>query len=136
VHLDPTDANIHALIARKPAGPISMLNLLRFREVADYALSPELAPTAPISGSAAYALYVEHTVPFLEASGGSYDVLGDGGAWFVGPEEERWDHAILVHQRSLEDFFAFATDTAYIMGLGHRTAALEDSRILPLVRTP
>jgi hypothetical protein len=28
---------------------------------------------------------------------------------------------------------AFASDAAYLEGVGHRTAALEDSRLLPLV---
>ena len=32
-------------------GGLVMLNLLRFREVADYSANPELAPAAPISGA-------------------------------------------------------------------------------------
>jgi hypothetical protein len=43
---------------------------------------------------------------------------------------------MLVRQRSVETFLAFATDAAYLAGLGHRTAALEDSRLLPLVEMP
>lgn len=30
---------------------------------------------------------------------------------------------------------AFAADEGYLAGLGHRTAALEDSRLLPLVES-
>lgn len=48
-----------------------MLNLLRFREIADYSAFPALAPPEPISGSAAYDRYVRHTIPFLTAGGGS-----------------------------------------------------------------
>jgi hypothetical protein len=38
-----------------------------------------------------------------------------------------------VQQRSVADFMAFASDKEYLAGVGHRTAALEDSRLLPLV---
>lgn len=40
---------------------------------------------------------------------------------------------MLVRQSSVADFLAFASDQDYLIGLGHRTAALEDSRILPLL---
>jgi hypothetical protein len=40
---------------------------------------------------------------------------------------------LLIRQSSLEAFFAFASDPEYLAGVGHRTAALEDSRLLPLV---
>jgi hypothetical protein len=133
MHLDPTDENVAALLRRQLDGPLVMLNLLRLRDVADYRDHPDLAPPEPISGREAYRRYVDHTRPHLEASGGSVLFLGDGGAWFVGPPEERWDLAMLVRQNSLADFFAFADNPAYLAGIGHRTAALEDSRLLPLV---
>ncbi len=38
-----------------------------------------------------------------------------------------------MRQRSVADFMAFASDAEYLAGIGHRTAALEDSRLLPLV---
>jgi hypothetical protein len=41
-----------------------------------------------------------------------------------------------VRQASVQDFLAFATNTAYLAGVCHRTAALEDSRLLPLVESP
>jgi len=40
-----------------------MLNLLRFREVADYRATPALAPPAPISGADAFQRYIDHTLP-------------------------------------------------------------------------
>jgi hypothetical protein len=132
VYLDPSPDNIQALVARAVEGPIVMLNLLRFREVADYRGFPELEPPAPISGRAAYELYIRHTRPFLEATGGSVVMVGEGGNFFVGPTEERWDLALLVRQNSLADFFSFASNPGYLAGIGHRTAAVEDTRLLPL----
>jgi hypothetical protein len=40
---------------------------------------------------------------------------------------------MLVRQASLDSFVAFASNPAYLEGLGHRTAAIVDSRLLPLV---
>jgi len=136
VYLDPSDENVRRLLERGIQGPVTMLNLLRFREVADYSASPELAPPEPISGSAAYDRYVRHTIPFLTASGGSVAFFGTGGHNFVGPASERWDLVMLINQSSVNDFFAFASNEEYLAGVGHRTAALEDSRLLPLVTRP
>jgi hypothetical protein len=136
VYLDPSDENARRLFQRRIAGPVTMLNLLRFRTVADYRAHPELAPPAPVSGLEAYEAYVRHTMPFLAASGGSVEVFATGGHVFVGPDDERWDLVMLVRQASLEAFVAFATDEGYLAGIGHRTAALEDSRLLPLVERP
>lgn len=131
--LEPTQESGRALFSRAIAGPVTMLNLLRFRAVADYSRHPELAPETPISGAEAYRRYVEHSRPFLERSGGEVIFLGQGGAFLIGPENERWDAAMLVRQRSLADFLAFASNGDYLAGMGHRVAALEDSRLLPLV---
>ena len=55
-YLDPTQAAGRAFMLRAIAGPVVMLNLLRFRDVADYDGQPELSPPQPISGAAAYDL--------------------------------------------------------------------------------
>lgn len=136
MHLDPTDTAVHHLLDRRIDGPLTMLNLLRFRERADYSASPELAPEQPISGREAYLRYVRHTLPFLEASGGAVEHFAEGGHVFVGPDGERWDLVMLIRQSSVDSFFAFASDDAYLAGVGHRTAALEDSRMVPLVDRP
>jgi hypothetical protein len=132
-HVEPTMEAGRALMVRGIKGPVVMLNLLRFRDVADYSASLTLAPPEPISGAEAFRRYIDHTLPHLLASGGELKFLGSGGAWFIGPDAERWDMAMLVRQYSLESFMAFAANEAYLEGIGHRTAAIEDSRLLPLV---
>ncbi len=131
-YFEPTQESGAALFRRGIAGEVVMLNLLRFREVADYAATPELAPPEPISGRQAYQKYIDCTLPYLHESGGELLFLGEGGAYLIGPPDERWDLVMLVRQRSLQDFMAFAEHEAYLAGLGHRTAALADSRLLPL----
>lgn len=131
-YLEPTQSAGRRFVQRGIEGPVVMLNLLRFREVADYSAHPELAPATPITGAEAFERYVRHTQPFLHESGGEVLFLGDGGALLIGPEDERWDMVMLIRQSSVTSFLAFASNEAYLAGLGHRTAALEDSRLLPL----
>ena len=132
-YIDATQESGTALFMRNISAEVVMLNLLRFREVADYADHPELAPDEPISGREAYQQYIEFTEPFLAESGGELVFLGEGGHFLIGPMDEKWDVVMLVRQKSVADFIAFASNEAYLTGIGHRTAALADSRLLPLV---
>ena len=136
MYLEPSDESARRFFERDIKGPLTMLNLLRFRDVADYSRFPQLAPPEPISGREAYDRYVRHTIPFLNASGGTLEFFGTGGHNFVGPAEERWDLVMLVRQASVNGFLAFASNEDYLAGIGHRTAALEDSRMLPIVDRP
>jgi len=135
-YLEPTPEAGREFFSRRIAGPVVMLNLLRFRAVADYAMFPDLAPPVPISGADAFQRYIDHTLPHLQASGGELLFLGQGGGYVIGPPDERWDLMMLVRQKSMESFLAFASNAAYLAGMGHRTAALEDSRLLPLIERP
>jgi uncharacterized protein (DUF1330 family) len=132
-YLEPTQEAGRAFFMRGIKGEVVMLNLLRFRNVADYSAHPELAPPAPISGAEAYDRYIAHTLPYLKKSGGDLLFMGAGGPFLIGPDDESWDLALLVRQKSVESFMAFAADEAYLAGLGHRTAAVADTRLLPLV---
>lgn len=131
-YLEPTQESGRDFFMRGITGKVVMLNLLRYRAVADYSATPQLAPATPISGEEAYRLYMEHTMPHLEKSGGKLLFFGRGGRFLIGPDNERWDAAMLVQQSSPAAFLEFASNTAYLVGMGHRTAALEDSRLLPL----
>jgi hypothetical protein len=135
-YLEPTQAAGRALISRGIAGSVLMLNLLRFREIANYSATPDLAPVEPISGAEAFNRYIAETLPHLRASGGELLLLCQGGPFLIGPDDERWDMMMLVRQRSVDAFIAFATNADYLAGLGHRIAALEDSRLLPLTELP
>jgi hypothetical protein len=59
---------------------------------------------------------------------------GDAGPFLIGPAEEEWDFALLVEQASVASFLAHAQNPAAQAILRHRTAALADSRLLPMVK--
>ncbi|MBK7787242.1 MAG: DUF1330 domain-containing protein [Saprospiraceae bacterium] len=132
-YLMPTQEDGRKFIMRAIQGSVVMLNLLRFRDIADYSESPELMPAEPISGKQAYQLYVEHTIPFLTKSGGEILFMGEGGDFLIGPSNERWDAVLLIKQSSVNSFLAFESDMDYMKGIGHRIAALSDSRLLPII---
>ena len=132
MYLSPTDDQGRDLLMRRIEGPVTMLNLLRFRDDADYSESPALAPTPPISGRDAYERYKAHTAPFLAAEGGDVLYEGEGAGWFIGPDE-RCDLVLLVRPAGVGAFLAMAMNGAYPTGMGHRSAAIADSRLLPLV---
>lgn len=130
--LEPTQEAGADLVRRNIPGEVVMLNMLRLREVADYSQSPELAPETEISGREALQRYIDHALPFLKESDGDILLLGQGGKFFIGPDDQQWDVVMLVRQRSVEGFIAFASNPDYLAGMGHRTAAVADSRLLPV----
>lgn len=133
MYLQPTQQSAVALMQRNISGEVIMLNMLRLRETADYSDTPDLAPLTPISGRSALQKYIQHSLPFLQQSGGKLELLGVGGQFFIGPADEQWDVVMLVRQDSIESFIAFASNPEYLAGIGHRTAAIVDSRLLPIM---
>lgn len=112
-------------------GPVVMLNLIRFRERADYSHAPDLEPDGGCTGAQAYATYMAEIEPMLKSSGGAVIFSGSASEFLIGPESERWDKVLLVKQASKQAFLAFASDPAAQRVTQHRTAAVADSRLLP-----
>lgn len=131
-YLEASQTAGRAFYTRQIQGPVTMLNLLRYRDEADYSQHQHLAPSKPISGQAAYQAYMDHTLPFLHEMGSEILFFGKGGAWLIGPPSEQWDAVLLVKHPSVAQFLSFAQNEAYLKGTGHRTAALLDSRLLPI----
>ncbi len=134
-YLEVTQEAGAELFSRDISGELLMLNLLRFRQEADYSDFPELEPDEPISGREAYRRYMAHTTPFLAESGGSMMLMAAGGKNLIGPADEQWDVVMIIRQRSLTDFMAFASNPDFMAGMGHRKAALLDSRLLPMIES-
>ncbi len=112
-------------------GKIVMLNLLKFKEKADYTNLKNIDPGNEISGEEAYQLYMESTLPQLEKAGSRLVYYGSGKDFLIGPDSEKWDAVLLVEHQSVVKFMEFAQNKDYLRNAEHRTAALEDSRLLP-----
>lgn len=131
-HIEPTPEQLQRFVVDDPGGSPVMLNLLRYRETADYDASPELDPGAPISGREAYQRYSEGVLPILAGLGGAIEMFGGCHGTLIGPDAETWDDIVLVRYPSTATFVAMVSSAEYQAIQGHRTAALSDSR---LVRT-
>lgn len=112
-------------------GKIVMLNLLKFRPIADYTNLELIKPEKEISGEEANQLYMDSTLPELKKAGSRIIYYGKGNNFLIGPETEKWDAVLLVEHQSVSTFMEFAQNKDYLKTAGHRTAALEDSRLYP-----
>lgn len=127
--IDPTGARIKDLRDNGPDGPVVMLNLLKFKPLADY---PEGHPDAGISGAEAYARYEELFIRTVGAVSQA-EPLYDGPAMRIlaGAEADAdWDRMLIVRYPSRHHFLAMMADETYRDGLVHRYAALERTVLL------
>ena len=127
--IEPRPQQMQAVFANVPKGvPVVMLNMLRFRETAAY---PDERPA--VSGRQAYAQYSEVAFKIVEKLGGSLVWFGEAKGSAIGPPDEDWDHIFLVRYPSIEAFMEMIRSAAYQDILVHRSAALEDSRLIAMV---
>ncbi len=113
--------------------PIVMLNLLRYREQADYG---DRTDVAPCSGREAYhGRYLPATFQIMAADSVQLIWIGDVLARVIGPADEQWDEMALVEYPSFAAFQRLIENPEYKAAEFHRTAALADSRLIATVRT-
>lgn len=104
--------------------PIVMLNLLRFRDVAEYGDGTQ------VSGKKAYARYSRGVLPLLFEVGGHPLWMGRARAGVIVPDGESWDEVLLVYYPSRHAFMRMVRSEAYQRVMVHRTAGLADSRLI------
>ncbi|MFC5063636.1 hypothetical protein [Actinomycetospora atypica] len=126
-HLD--QARLQAVDA--PAeGPVVMLNLVRFRDEADY--GPD-SDQVPCSGRTAYfERYVPAFRKVAPEYGGTRPVyLGRAHELLVGAEGEKWDVVALVQYPDLAALKGILGDERYLRDAApHRVAGVADWRFL------
>lgn len=123
--------HVEALLAGVAAvQPVVMINLLRYR---NQALYPPGFSADPCSGSDAYARYSRDAIRFVQAVGGQVVWRGSAKAIVIGPTTERWDDALLVQYPSKQAFLQMIGNPDYQAITVHRTAALEDSRLIATI---
>jgi len=132
MYVSPTPEAIASFIARDISGPVRMLNLLRFRDTADYSEYPDLAPDDSLTGEEAYDLYGAVVLPLLGSFGAKPVLMGSGGSLLIGPDDAQWDRVLVVEYPSVATFLEFIQSPEYQAISGHRTAAVADSRLLPI----
>ena len=126
--INPSSADVQAFAERMPSDtPILMLNLLRFSSHAAYDAD---SPFVPCSGREAYARYSRTALAKVQGVGGEVQVMADVHLALIAPKEERWDLLLLVRYPSSAAFLNMLADPEYQAATVHRSAALEDSRLI------
>ena len=101
--------------------PICMVNLLKFRDKAEY---PD-GRASSLSGREAYMLYADPMQRIVEGAGGRFLFGGDVQALIVGEADEVWDLVGIVEYPSRAAFHKIATSPE-VQEIGvHRTAGLD-----------
>lgn len=130
--IDPTRESLAQLKFLPQDQPIVMLNLLRYREQSAY---PQDTEFTTCSGEDAYARYIKTATEHIEAIGGEIIWMGKPIANIIAPADEQWDSVFLVRYPSPIAFSEMVRNPAYRAAAVHRTAALEDSRLIATVQT-
>ncbi len=107
---------------------VVMLNLLRYRAEADYSDYPG---ETPCSGREAYQRYAKQALPCVKAVGGRILHIGRMAEPVIGPMDEIWDEILLVEYPNISGFLEMTLSEQYRAIAHHRTAALQDSRLIP-----
>ncbi len=125
--VNPTRAQFDAMLAMPAGEPVYMLNLLRFRDQADYGERDDIEAC---SGRKAYARYGAGIADILQKVGGRPVWQGDAQLSFIAPDGEVWDECLLVRYPDVKAFQAMLTNPDYQAQTFHRDAALLDARLV------
>lgn len=125
-HLYPTQSRVAALLADDSADPVVMLNLLKFREKAEY---PD-GRASDLSGREAYNLYGIAMQAIVENNGGRVMFGGDVASVVIGEVGEPWDTCVLVEYPSAAAFATLVTSPEVLEASIHRAAGLQGQLLL------
>ena len=107
-------------------GPIHMLNLVKFRERADY------EDGRAATGAEAYAAYGRESAPVFQRLGGKIIWRGAFEHMLIGPSgpEEAWDLCFIAEYPDVDAFVSMIKDPDYRTAMVHRQAGVKTSRLI------
>ena len=85
--LMPNESQINGLLENSEIGPISMVNLLKYKDKAIY----EDGRDTNLTGEEAYGLYAMEVINFVEKYGGEFIFAGKVSWLMLGEVEDLWD---------------------------------------------
>jgi len=104
-----------------PSGPICMVNLLKFKEKAEYEDNRE----TNLTGRQAYDLYARQVVKLIEKHGGKIIFFGDVSFLALGQVEDLWDEVAIASYPSRGDLWNMSSSKEWREIAVHRTAGLQ-----------
>lgn len=128
-YIDPSRANFEAFKALPRDEPIHMLNLLQYRELAEYPEGHEHAGKG-WTGRRAYEEYGKTSGPIFRRVGGRIVWRGAYQTVVTGPGDMTWHDGFIAEYPGSTAFFEMIKDPEYERAVVNRTAALTDSRLI------
>ena len=127
--IDPSRENFEAFKALPRDEPIQMLNLLLYRDLAEYPEGHEHADKG-WSGRRAYEEYGKTSGPIFTRVGGSIVWRATFQTMVTGPSDRQWHDGFGAQYPNSSAFFEMIKDADYQQAVVNRTAALIDSRLI------
>ena len=125
----PTTTQIQTMMNDGPKGPMVMVNLLKYREKADYAADCDEA-TQNLSGLEAYHRYGAVALKCVGEAGGGVVWAGAQSFVFIGGSEQDWDEVVCVRYPSRQAFLGMIARPDYLAATYHRDAGLVRTALL------
>ena len=119
--LTPNEQQIKEFTEGDIDTPIYMVNLLKFREKAEY----EDKRNTDLSGEEAYAIYGMEVIEHLKKVGGKTIFSGVISRLMLGEVEELWDWIAIARYPSRKAMLEMMMDKDYQESEKHRSAGLE-----------
>ena len=116
----PTQEQMAGFLAPGPDGPISMVNLLKFKDKASYDDSRE----TELTGAEAYAIYSRGVMKTLAKVGGKLVFSGEVSRLMLGEVEELWDSVAIAQYPSRAAMLEMMQLPEYQEISVHRSAGL------------
>ena len=113
-----TDQQMEALLKADNGGPVCMVNLLKFREKAEY----EDGRETDLSGIEAYQIYGAVTGSLIKELGGDVVFTSVFNGMVVGEVEELWDVMAIAKYPTLQSFIDMVASPEYLEAYHHRLA--------------
>ena len=117
----PRPEQLKELVAKKPEGPLYMLNLLKYRAKAVYADGRD----TDLTGEEAYRLYAMAVTKIIDGFGGGLVFGGKANVLLIGDGDLEWDWVGIMRYPTFEDFQKMTQSEEYQAIHVHRDAGLE-----------
>ena len=125
----PNEEQIKGFMEPGHDGPIYMLNLLKFKEKAEY----EDGRETDLTGEQAYGIYGAEVVAHLQKVGAKPVIGGKVTGLRLGVVEDLWDTVAIAMYPNRKAMLTMITDPDYIKSAEHRTAGLEGQLNIEMV---
>lgn len=125
--IQPSKEQMRTFAAANRDQPIAMINLLKYRDVAEYA---EGSDFAPCSGKEAYLRYGAVAFQKVSSLGGKILLGLSVQQVFIGDTNDDWDDVVIVYYPSRQAFLNMLEMPDYQAAHVHRDAGLLKTRLL------